>query len=83
MQPSEATEFNNMSYIESLFLSCNVIGIAAMVSLDMLGALHTTAGKSHSECSLTICSCSDRPMRAGVPQACTVPPTTSQRTSSR
>ena len=30
-----------MSAIESLFLSCNVIGIAAMVSLDMLGALHT------------------------------------------
>ena len=38
MQPSEATEYNNTSYIESIFLSCNVLGIACMVSKDVLGA---------------------------------------------
>jgi len=37
VQPSEATEYNNTSYIESIFLSCNVLGIACMVTTDVLG----------------------------------------------
>jgi len=38
MHPSDATEYNNTSYIESIFLSCNVLGIACMVTTDVLGA---------------------------------------------
>ena len=38
VQPSEATEYNSTSYIESIFLSCNVLGIACMVTTDVLGA---------------------------------------------